>query len=48
VDDEKDIWSVRVSLRYRALCRRTDDDGTTCYVWFWIGPHALYERLLNG
>jgi hypothetical protein len=30
------IYSVRVSLDYRALARRTDD----AWIWFWIGSHS--------
>jgi hypothetical protein len=36
-------WSVRVGLRYRALAVETD--GT--YLWFWIGSHADYDRLIG-
>ncbi|MGQ0683269.1 ParE family toxin-like protein [Bradyrhizobium sp.] len=36
-------WSVRVGLRYRALAVQTDD----AYVWFWIGPHADYDRIIG-
>ena len=36
--------SVRVGLHYRAL-GVTVDDGT---VWFWIGTHATYDKLLRG
>ena len=38
-----DFWSVRVGLAYRAL-------ATTCeggIVWFWIGSHADYDKLLE-
>ncbi len=39
------VWySVRVGISYRAVCTR-DDDGT--YVWFWIGTHAEYDKLLK-
>ena len=38
-----DLWSVRAGSGYRALA--TFDDG--CYLWFWIGPHDEYERLLR-
>lgn len=34
-------WSVRVGLHYRALAVRHESD----VVWFWIGPHAEYDRL---
>lgn len=37
-----DMWSVRVSLAYRALGLR---DGETI-VWFWIGSHGQYERII--
>ena len=35
-----DVWSVRINLQYRAMCRRSGDT----VVWFWIGPHAEYDR----
>lgn len=37
------LWSARVGLHHRALCVRQGDD---C-VWFWIGTHAEYDRLLG-
>ena len=36
-------WSARVGLRYRALA--IESDGV--YVWFWIGSHADYDRLVQ-
>jgi len=36
------VYSVRISLDYRALGVREGDT----MVWFWIGPHSDYERLL--
>ena len=36
-------WSVRVSLDYRALAVKTDDG----FLWFWIGKHSEYERLIG-
>ena len=33
------LWSARVTLSYRAVCRR---DGDTVY-WFWIGTHADFD-----
>jgi plasmid maintenance system killer protein len=47
VDAEEDMWSVRVDRNYRALCMKTEDGGETVFVWFWIGPHDEYERLLG-
>jgi len=38
------FWSARVGLHYRALAR----DRTEGLVWFWIGHHGEYERLLKG
>jgi hypothetical protein len=37
-------WSIRVRLRYRALA--IDVDGG--YLWFWIGSHADYDKLINS
>lgn len=37
------LRSVRVNLSYRALARRTGDR----IVWFWIGTHAEYDRLIG-
>lgn len=37
------IYSVRVGKGYRAVGQR-DESGV---VWFWIGSHAEYDRLLS-
>ncbi len=37
------FWSVRVGARHRALAVETEDD----LVWFWIGTHAAYDRLVG-
>jgi len=37
------VYSVRVGLAYRALGML---EGETV-IWFWIGTHADYERLLE-
>ena len=29
----REVWSVRVNLKYRALAEKTEDG----FVWFWIG-----------
>ena len=42
VDDGNLIYSARVGLGYRALGQMDGDD----IVWFWIGSHADYDRLL--
>jgi hypothetical protein len=36
------LWSVRAGAGYRALAADSPDG----LVWFWIGPHDEYERLL--
>ncbi len=38
-----DIYSARVSRGYRVLGRRY---GNTI-IWFWIGTHAEYDRLIG-
>jgi len=35
------FWSVRVGLHYRAPGVEQEQD----IVWFWVGPHAEYDRL---
>lgn len=37
------IYSVRITRDYRALGVRAADE----IVWFWIGTHAEYDRLLS-
>jgi len=36
-------WSARVDLNYRAVATRDQDD----MIWFWIGTHSEYDRLLK-
>lgn len=36
-------WTVRVGLHYRALSVEVDDG----LLWFWIGSHAEYDRLIK-
>lgn len=37
------FWSVRVSLSYRALAI----EGPEGPIWFWIGTHDEYDKLLR-
>jgi hypothetical protein len=37
------FWSVRVGRSYRAL----GVDAADGIVWFWIGTHAEYDRLVG-
>jgi hypothetical protein len=42
VHPTRPIYSVRIGLGYRALGVRDADT----IVWFWIGSHDDYDRLL--
>jgi len=44
VDDQDNVYSARVGLGYRALAQMDGED----VVWFWIGPHAEYDKLLRA
>ena len=37
------LWSVRVGISYRAL----GADQPEGVVWFWIGTHADYDKLIS-
>ena len=37
------FWSVRVGLRYRAIAVEVHDG----LLWFWIGSHEDYNRLVG-
>ncbi len=37
------LWSARVGSDYRALAY----DSSVGLVWFWIGPHHEYDKLLS-
>jgi hypothetical protein len=39
----EEIWSVRVTLKYRALAVRLADG----YLWFWIGEHNVYDAIIS-
>ena len=43
VGKTKQLWSVRVGAHYRALGRNKPEG----VVWFWIGTHAEYDKLLS-
>ncbi len=42
VHSTRPIYSVRISLDYRALGVREGEE----IIWFWIGSHADYDKLL--
>jgi hypothetical protein len=35
----QEIWSARVTLKYRALAIKFPTE----YLWFWIGEHNVYD-----
>lgn len=37
------FWSARVGLHYRALAK----DRKEGLVWFWIGAHDVYDKLIR-
>jgi len=37
------IFSARIGLHWRSVAIRREDG----FVWFWIGSHADYDRLLG-
>ena len=37
------FWSVRIGLHYRALAVEDESD----VVWFWIGTHTDYDKLIG-
>jgi hypothetical protein len=40
---DRQTYSIKIGLGYRALGTRFDD----ALVWYWIGPHAEYDRLIS-
>jgi hypothetical protein len=40
INDAENIWSVRITLNYRAIGVLADYTVT----WFWIGSHDEYEK----
>jgi hypothetical protein len=37
------FWSVRVGARFRAIAVEVPDGA----LWFWIGSHADYDKLIG-
>ena len=42
LEGEDDVYSARIGLGYRVLAVMKKDH----YVWYWIGNHAEYDRLV--
>jgi hypothetical protein len=43
VHDTKPIYSVRIALGWRAVGILEGEE----MIWFWIGPHSEYDRLVG-
>jgi hypothetical protein len=39
----KNYWSIRVGIHYRALAVEIDEG----LLWFWIGSHSEYDKLIT-
>jgi hypothetical protein len=39
----QEIWSARITLKYRALAIRLPEE----FLWFWIGEHDAYDQRLS-
>jgi hypothetical protein len=45
INEKEKIWSVRVGIGWRALGKIKSKE---IIVWFWIGSHAEYDKLLKS
>jgi hypothetical protein len=43
IHDTQPVYSVRVGLGWRAIGMLQGD----VMIWFWIGPHSEYDRLVG-
>lgn len=43
VKKKQRVWSARISLHWRALAAERSEG----FLWFWIGSHAEYDRVLK-
>lgn len=43
INDDEDIWSVRITRSYRAVGILSQDTVT----WFWVGSHDDYEQFFS-
>jgi len=43
VNEKEKIWSLRISKGHRSLCILENDLA----IWFWIGNHDEYDRLIQ-
>jgi len=42
IEGEDQIYSVRIGINYRALAVMNKDR----LIWYWIGSHSAYDRLV--
>jgi hypothetical protein len=42
VNVKANVWSVRITIDYRALAVKDGND----YIWYWIGSHEDYNNLV--
>jgi mRNA-degrading endonuclease RelE of RelBE toxin-antitoxin system len=42
IEGEEDVYSARVGFGYRVLGRVDGEE----IVWFWIGPHSDYDKVI--
>ena len=48
VSPNRPVWSARVGRDYRAVAlREPNASGEDVVMWFWLGPHEAYDRLLK-
>ena len=43
IHPNKPVYSVRINIDYRAVGILEKDE----ILWFWIGPHAEYDKLIS-
>ncbi len=43
IEEQPAVYSVRVGLSYRALGVKEEDT----IIWFWIGSHEEYNKLIS-
>jgi len=36
-------WSARININFRAVAVKSNED----FIWFWIGSHADYDKLID-
>ncbi len=46
VNETLPIYSVRIDQNYRATCFKNEQAQS--FVWFWIGSHSDYDKLLDS